>query len=63
MLPPFLFVRKGRDFCLNSFYVPWSFDLLMDGVGNLMSSIGQITNIGLWIFFIIAGIAFIRSLL
>lgn len=48
---------------INSFYVPWDFDLFVTGIRNFTASVGEIADIALWIFFIIAGIAFIRSLL
>lgn len=43
------------------FYIPWSPDLLLKGIANFLSSFGAIVNIGIWLFLIIMGIAFVVS--
>lgn len=37
-------------------YIPWNVDMFYDAVAAFRSNLGSIFNIGLWIFFILAGV-------
>lgn len=45
------------------FYIPWSPEILLAGIANFLKNLGVIINVGMWIFLIIAGVAFIAALI
>lgn len=45
------------------FYIPWSPELLLEGIANFLKSFGAIVNVGIWMFLILMGIVFVVSLI
>lgn len=44
------------------FYIPWSPEILLDGIAKFLGNFGVIVNAGIWLFLVIAGIAFIAAI-
>ena len=44
-------------------YIPWNVEYLYSAVASFRSNIGAAINIGLWIFFIVAGVLCVISII